>query len=51
MELRAAMSLSRLWQQQGRRDAARQLVARVFARFTEGLDTRDLKDARKRLAR
>jgi predicted ATPase/DNA-binding winged helix-turn-helix (wHTH) protein len=51
LELRAAMSLSRLWQQHGRRDAARQLVAQVSARFTEGLDTGDLKNARKLLAR
>jgi predicted ATPase len=45
-ELRAAMSLSRLWQRQGRRDAARQLLAEVYGWFTEGFDTADLQEAR-----
>jgi predicted ATPase len=45
-ELRAAMSLGRLWQRQGRRDAARELLAQVRGWFTEGLDTGDLRDAR-----
>ncbi|MCV7120541.1 AAA family ATPase [Mycobacterium nebraskense] len=45
-ELRAAMSLSRLWQQQGRRDDARELLMPVYDWFTEGLDTADLQDAR-----
>jgi predicted ATPase len=44
-ELRAAMSLSRLWQQQGRRSAAHQLLATVCARFTEGFATVDLQQA------
>ena len=45
-ELRAAMSLSRLWQHQGRRDGARQLLAEVYGWFTEGFDTVDLQEAR-----
>jgi predicted ATPase len=44
-ELRAAMSLSRLWQQQGKRDEARQLLAPVYSWFTEGFDTLDLQEA------
>jgi predicted ATPase len=46
LELRAAMSLSHLWQQQGKRDAARQLLAEVYEWFTEGLDTADLQEAK-----
>jgi predicted ATPase len=45
-ELRAAMSLSRLWQRHGRRTAARQLLAEVSGWFTEGFDTPDLQEAR-----
>ncbi len=45
-ELRAATSLSRLYQQQGKRDEARQLLGDVYAFFTEGFDTADLKDAK-----
>jgi predicted ATPase len=45
-ELRAATSLSRLWQQQGKRAAARQLLAPLYDWFTEGFDTADLQDAR-----
>jgi predicted ATPase len=45
-ELRAAMSLSWLWQQQGKRDEARQLLAPICDWFTEGFDTADLQDAR-----
>ena len=44
-ELRAAMSLSRLWQQQGKRNAARGLLAPVYGWFTEGFDTADLQEA------
>jgi predicted ATPase len=44
-ELRAATSLARLWQQQGREKEARALLAPVTGWFTEGFDTRDLKDA------
>jgi predicted ATPase len=46
LELRAATSLSRLWQQQGRRDEARRLLAEVYGWFTEGFDTADLQEAR-----
>jgi predicted ATPase len=46
LELRAAMSLSRLLQRQGKREDARRLLAAVYAWFTEGFDTADLKDAR-----
>jgi predicted ATPase len=45
-ELRAAMSLSRLWQRQGKRDAARELLAEVYGWFTEGFDTADLQEAK-----
>jgi predicted ATPase/DNA-binding winged helix-turn-helix (wHTH) protein len=46
LELRAAMSLARLWQQQGKRDAARQLLARVYGWFAEGFDATDLQEAK-----
>ena len=45
-ELRAAMSLSRLWQQQGKRTKARELLAPVYGWFTEGFDTADLQEAK-----
>jgi class 3 adenylate cyclase/predicted ATPase len=45
-ELRAAMSMARLWGAQGKRDEARDLLAPVFGWFTEGFDTRDLKEAK-----
>jgi predicted ATPase len=45
-ELRAAMSLARLWQQQGRRTEAYDLLAPVYGWFTEGFDTADLQEAR-----
>ena len=45
LELRAAMSLSRLWQRQGKRAEARQMLGEVYGWFTEGFDTRDLRDA------
>jgi len=45
LELRAATSLSRLLQRQGKREEARRLLAEVYAWFTEGFDTADLKDA------
>ena len=44
-ELRTAVSLSRLWQQQGKRDAARALLAPIYGWFTEGFDTADLQEA------
>ncbi len=40
------MSLSRLWQRQGKRDEARKLLAEIYGWFTEGFDTADLKDAK-----
>jgi predicted ATPase len=46
LELRAATSLARLWQQHGKRQAAHDLLAPVYHWFTEGFDTADLKDAR-----
>ncbi len=46
LELRATLSLSRLWQQQGKREAARQVLAPVYGWFTEGLDTVDLQEAK-----
>jgi predicted ATPase len=45
-ELRAAMSLSRLWQSQDKRQAASDLLAPVYEWFTEGFDTADLKEAK-----
>jgi predicted ATPase len=46
LELRAAMSMARLWRDQGKRDEARELLAPVYGWFTEGFDTLDLKDAK-----
>lgn len=46
LELRAVMSLARLWQTQGRLADAHQVLADVYNWFTEGFDTPDLKDAR-----
>lgn len=46
LELRAATSLARLWAQQGRRHQAGDLLGPVYDWFTEGFDTRDLKDAK-----
>jgi predicted ATPase len=45
LELRAVMSLSRLWQSQGKREEARQLLAEIYRWFTEGFDTKDLQEA------
>src|SRR5207247_5125407 len=45
-ELRAAMSLSRLWQQQGKRTEAYELLAPIYEWFTEGFDTADLQEAK-----
>jgi predicted ATPase len=50
LELRAAMSLARLWQHQGQRDAAHQLLAPICDWFTEGFDTADLREAKGLLA-
>ena len=49
-ELRAATSLARLWQSQGKTTEARALLAPVYGWFTEGFDTADLKDAKALLA-
>ena len=48
-ELRAAMSLARLWGERGRRTDAREVLAPVYTWFTEGFDTVDLKEAKKLL--
>jgi len=45
-ELRAVMSLSRLWRQQGKKDDARRLLAEIYGWFTEGFDTKDLQEAK-----
>jgi predicted ATPase len=45
-ELRAAMSMARLWRDQGKPNEARELLAPVYGWFTEGFDTLDLKEAR-----
>jgi predicted ATPase len=44
--LRAAVSLSRLWQQQGKRHEAHMLLAEVYGWFSEGFDTADLREAK-----
>jgi predicted ATPase len=46
LELRAAVSLSRLWQQQGQRAAAQALLAPLYGWFTEGFDAVDLQEAK-----
>jgi class 3 adenylate cyclase/predicted ATPase len=46
LELRAAMSLARLWQQQGKQTEARALLAPIYGWFTEGFDTADLQEAK-----
>jgi class 3 adenylate cyclase/predicted ATPase len=45
-ELRGAMSVARLWRDQGKRGEARELLAPVYGWFTEGFDTRDLREAK-----
>ncbi len=45
-QLRAATSLARLWQGQGKREEAKELLAPVYHWFTEGFDTADLQDAK-----
>jgi predicted ATPase len=45
-ELRATTNIARLWRDQGKRNEARELLAPVFGWFTEGFDTRDLKEAK-----
>ena len=46
LELRAATNLARLWQRQGKREEARQVLGDVYGWFTEGFDTADLQDAK-----
>lgn len=46
LELRATMSLARLWQRQGKGKEARKMLAEVYDWFTEGFDTADLQDAK-----
>jgi predicted ATPase len=50
LELRAALSLARLWQGQGQPAAARQLLAEMYDWFTESFDTADLQEAQAVLA-
>ena len=45
-ELRAAMSMARLWRDQGKKQQGRELLAPIYGWFTEGFDTRDLKEAK-----
>jgi predicted ATPase len=44
--LRGVLSLRRLWQQQGKQTEARELLAPIYSRFTEGFDTVDLQEAK-----
>jgi len=46
LELRAVMSLARLWQQQGKKEEAWQMLAEIYGWFTEGFDTKDLQEAK-----
>ena len=46
LELRAAVSLARLWQRQGKAKEAREMLGEIHGWFTEGFDTRDLKEAK-----
>jgi len=46
LDLRAAMSLARLWQRQGKRADAQALLAEAYGWFTEGFDTADLREAK-----
>jgi predicted ATPase len=46
LELRAVMSLSRLWQSQGKKKEAHEMLAEIYGWFTEGFDTADLQDAK-----
>jgi hypothetical protein len=50
LELRATVSLARLWQQQGKKVEAHQMLAEIYSWFTEGFDTKDLQEAKARLA-
>ena len=46
LELRAVMSLSRLWQQQSKQEEAHEMLAEIYNWFTEGFDTKDLQEAK-----
>jgi len=46
LELRAGMSLSRLWQSQGKKDEACTMLSEIYNWFTEGFDTKDLQEAK-----
>jgi len=46
LELRAVTGLSRLWQSQGKKEEARQMLAEIYGWFTEGFDTADLQEAK-----
>jgi predicted ATPase len=46
LELRATISLARLWQQQGKHHAARDMLSEIYHWFTEGFDTKDLQEAK-----
>jgi predicted ATPase len=46
LELRAVVSLSRLWQSQGKKEAAHKMLAGIYHWFTEGFDTKDLQEAK-----
>jgi predicted ATPase len=49
LELQAGISMSRLWRRQGKRDQARQLLAEIYGRCTEGFDTADLREVKQLL--
>jgi len=46
LELRATVSLARLWRQQGKKEEARRMLAEIYSWFTEGFDTADLQEAK-----
>jgi predicted ATPase len=46
LELRATISLARLWQQQGKQKEAHEMLAEIYGWFTEGFDTKDLQEAK-----
>ena len=46
LELRAVMSVSRLWQQQGKKKESHEMLAKLYSWFTEGFDTKDLQEAK-----
>jgi predicted ATPase len=46
LALRAVMSVSRLWQQQGKKDEARQVLTKIYGWFTKGFETKDLQEVK-----